>query len=113
MKVIAWKAWYCGGMAVCSTEAEWENLPDDGMLGYVVLFNELKEDGKHHHRISTGRDWYWKSAGMRDDPIYGYSNDEPEEIRRRYPGANLKRGKWTDDPEMYRVSAEMAEWDLP
>jgi len=112
MRVVAWKAWYVGGAAFCSTEVEWSELPDDGMLGYVILFDQLGPDGKHLHRISTGRDWYWKSDGMKEDPIYGYSDDEPAEILARYPSASLKRGKWTDDPEMYRVSAEMQGWDV-
>lgn len=110
MRVIAWKAWYCGGAAFCSKEVDWAELPDDGMLGYVLAFDKLDPQGRHYTRKNTGKDWYWMSPGMKEHPIYGYSNDPKEEILTRYPGASLKRGKWTDELEMYAVLFDMDNW---
>lgn len=101
-----------GGGSYCSTSVQWEDLPEDGMLGYVILFDQRADSGRRHHRIASGRDWYWMSPGVDGNPIFAESNDTKEEILDRYPGAILRRGKWTSDPEMYRVLRHMNEWDL-
>lgn len=113
MRVIAWKAWFAGGAAYCSSGTRWEELPSDGMLGVVTVFDERHTGtGERLRRVINGRDWYWTAPAPDGETIYGYSDDDPEEIRDRYPGAVLVRGKWTSDPEMARVSLEMQEWNV-
>lgn len=113
MKVIAWKVWYTGGAAFCSDAASWNDLPDDGVLGVVTVFDDRHTGtGARLKRSIDGRDWYWRSPGIDGEPIFGFSDDDPDEIRSRYPGAVLLRGKWASDPEMYRVMDEMNGWTV-
>lgn len=113
MRVIAWKVWYYGGAAFCSDSVTWAELPDDGVLGIVTVFDERNpHNGERFRRVIDGRDWYWKAPGPEGEPIFGFSDDDPTEILDRYPGASLKRGKWTSDPEMSRVNREMQEWTI-
>lgn len=113
MKVIAWKAWFAGGVVFCSDGVTWDELPDDGMLGLVTVFDERNTaNGIRLKRHVDGCDWYWQAPGLDGEPIFGYSDDDPDEIRDRYPGAVVKRGKWTSDPEMSRVIDEMNGWNV-
>ena len=112
MHVIAWRAWYAGGASYCSSGTSWDELPDDGVLGVVTIFSKRAPNGARLKRMIDGRDWYWRAPGLDGEPIYGFSDDDPDEIRDRYPGAELKRGKWTSDPEMSRVMAEMNAWTV-
>jgi hypothetical protein len=108
MQVIAWKAWYRGGVAYCSTGKTWAELPDDGLLGIVVLFDDLSPSGERLHRFISGSDLYWMvELEGRITICQGQHEDRPE---KRYPGAVIKRGAWTSDEEMQRVNAEMARW---
>ena len=106
MNVIAWKAWYTGGRAYCSTGKDFTELPDDGCLGFVLLLDKFSADTQHR-RIMHGANWYFFYDGD-GGPIYGHS-DEPD-ISERFPGAVIVRGKWTNETEMDRVLDAMKVW---
>ena len=40
MDVLRWEAWYRGGQAYCSSGTQWEMMPDEGVLGVVVVFSD-------------------------------------------------------------------------
>ena len=106
-----WRAYYVGGLTFSSEEDEWADLPDDGLL-VVVIYTEresLDGDIHVHRRIRAGFDWYFH---VPDSDLYAANNDEPDEIRKRYPGAILKRGKWAGEEE-YRTVYETAEASEP
>jgi hypothetical protein len=107
--VLAWKAWYRGGQAFCSTGREWDELPDEGVLGIVVLFDETGPGSNIPlRRMVSGSDLYWACEIDGHWTIcQGAHEDRPE---KRYPGAIIKRGVWTSDEEMQRVNDEMRDW---
>jgi hypothetical protein len=109
MEVIAWKAWYRGGQAYCSTGREWADLPDDGVLAVVVIFDEsCPTSGVVLRRMISGTDLYWvcEIDGHRTF-CQGAHEDFPA---KRYPSAIIKKGVWTSDEEMQRVNEEMKDW---
>jgi hypothetical protein len=112
MRVMAIAWWYVNGVAGTADTptdeellAAWRNLPDDGALAFKFFY-----DAKAPTRLAqhlNGNDWYWlqpTDSGV----LFGHSDDAPEEIAARYPGAILKRGKWTTAEDMQRVVAEQA-----
>ncbi len=98
MEVLGWRAWYAGGTVYDSRSTTWANLPDDGALAFVIYFAGNIPGGVHSslRRIMTGTDYYF----LVGPDLYAQSDDAPEEITRRYPGAILKRGRWAPDYEM-------------
>jgi hypothetical protein len=98
--VVRFKVWYVGG---ASTEgesfADWQALPDDGVLS-VMLWHE---DGTR--RVMQGNDFYFATPGG----VYGHNDHPQQETERRYPGASVKRGMWTTDEIMEKVSQEAME----
>ena len=109
MRMIGWKAWYRGGRAFCSTGTRWADLPDDGALGFVVLFDEFSPGSdERYRRFVSGSDLYWMVEIEGDQTLcQGFHDDH---VEKRYPGAIIKRGAWTSDDEMQRVNAQMAKW---
>jgi hypothetical protein len=109
MRMTAWKAWYRGGSSYCSSGVDWADLPDDGLLGIVIVFDEFAPGTTTRlRRIVSGSDLYWMVDLLgRPTICQGSHEDKPE---KRYPGASIKKGVWTSDEEMQRVNAEMAEW---
>jgi hypothetical protein len=109
MDVLTWKAWFRGGQAYCSPGTEWENLPDEGVLAVVVVFDE-KSPGTDVtlRRMVSGSDLYWAAEIEGHWTIcQGCWEDKPA---KRYPGASIKHGVWTSDDEMQRVNDEMRDW---
>lgn len=103
---VAWRAWYVDGRTYDSRSCRWRDLPDDGALGFRIYFLEMPApDGLPQARVMSGSDYYFCVPGV------GYfdSDDEPAEIRRRYLGAIIKRGKWTTDREMIEVNRLMMD----
>ncbi len=96
MKVIGWRAWYADGAVFDNAKTEWDDLPADGVITIVVYFDQPAPSGAPLRRILDSSDWYFRAPDG-GDWIYGHNNDDPEETKRRYPGASLKRGRWTTD----------------
>lgn len=100
MAVARWRAWYTENRVFDGQGfADWAELPDDGVLSVMLWF----ADGTR--RVEQGNDHYWATP----EGIYAHSDDPLDEIERRYPGASVKRGKWTTDAQMQRVAAEAVE----
>ena len=102
MKVLGWRAWYDTGKVYSSKETAWEDLPGDGVLAVRLYFDQQAPDGTPLARVMLGGtgDYYFCAPGPQG-PVYGCNNDQPEETGQRYPGASLKRGKWTDEATMF------------
>lgn len=95
-----WSVWFVGGERIDGESFEdWRALPDDGVLTVMLWF----DDGTR--RVEQGNDFYFATP----DGVYGHNDHPQEETERRYPGASVKRGKWTTDAEMHRVAAEAIE----
>lgn len=98
--VARFRAWYTEGRVFDGDGFEdWRALPADGVLSVMLWF------GDGTRRVEQGNDSYFATP----EGIYGHSDDPAGEIERRYPGASVKRGKWTTDAEMHRVAAEAME----
>lgn len=98
-----WRAYYADGARYSSRESRPEDLPRDGVLGIVKYLDKRTQAGKPYRAILSGDDHYFYWQGE------WFSNSDPvDEIRRRYPGALLLRGRWTASAEMECVQAEMA-----
>jgi len=83
----------------------WEDLPDDGLLGIRWYEDKFKEPDPNGNTVRiglkmTGMDYYFQAPGpngiIMGADIDHREVDRKEEIQRRYPGAVVKRGKWTD-----------------
>ena len=110
MDVIAWKAWYRGGQAYCSPGTTWEDLPDEGVLGVMIAFDEFAPRSETRlRRQMSGSDLYWSCELLGKFTLcQGQHEDKPE---KRYPGCSIKRGAWTSDEEMQRVNDDMRDWN--
>lgn len=100
---VVWRVWYTEGRVFDGASGEeFAALPEDGFLGMVVCY----PDGTR--RVMSGDDYYWTAPGDAG-PIYAHGtwNLSPEIIMRRYPGASIKLGRWTDEETIRRVNAEM------
>lgn len=103
--IIGWRAWYeiaDGWIVYDSNMMAWEDLPDDGMLALRWYEDTEKPNnpGIPNGLKLTGVDYYFMAPGPQGE-IMGGDIDRreinvKEEIKQRYPGAVVKRGKWTD-----------------
>lgn len=98
--VIGWKAWYVDGQWFTSRETKWEDLPDDGVAVVMLYF----EDGT---RRIVEDDWYFK-VEVDGKTLYGQDGwaGSRELIQQRYPGASVKRGKWTADEIFFPIEKQ-------
>lgn len=98
-KVANWQVWYDDKSIHRSQTTAWSDLPKDGVLVVMLYFS----DGTR--RVMSGADYYFQQAD-----IFGCStNETEEEVRRRYSGAEIIRGKWTDDATMDWVNKQLME----
>jgi hypothetical protein len=97
MEVAGWRVWYIG-KNVCEgrTFEQWERLLADGVLFVKLYYDEKTSAGIPLALNLSGDDWYWQTP----DGVFGSSNDPHAEIKKRYPGASIKRGKWGTVEEM-------------
>lgn len=99
MNVEGWRAYYTDGRAFDSATHDWVDLPDDGLLVLVIYYDRWSGDGTVQQRMTLdGDDHYFHVPGTE---LFGCNNDPIEEIERRFPGAVVKRGKWTEATEFY------------
>ncbi len=100
--VIGWRAWYDGGRTFTSKTTEWVNLPDDGMQAMVIYF------ATGNRTMESGNDFYFQVPGTPLTVIYGSESRSKSkaDIRKRYPGAIVKLGRWTNFDELNRVQDE-------
>lgn len=102
MRVAHWQVWFDdGSIREGSTIDEWRDLPDDGVLALLLVY-----DQPGYGRTASGADYYFAAEG-RLETIYGNSNLSAEDILTRYVGASVKRGRWTDDAFMRVVDKQI------
>lgn len=102
--VARFRAWYTEGRVFDGHGFEdWQQLPADGALEFVVGF----EGERRTSRFMSGNDTYWATPGG----VWAHSDDPHTEVVARYPGASVKRGMWTTDTEMGRIHAEAVAWN--
>lgn len=98
--IVSWRAWYTEGRKFDSVNTHWEDLPQDGVLVFV-----LYQRSKGHRRMMCGVSLYWKEE-IREGTIYACDNVAdaliPDGLSQKY----IKRGKWTTDEEYARVREE-------
>lgn len=126
MNIIAWRAFY-------SEDREFENGPDllasfgdlpyDGLLSVALYYDESRPDGHPYRDIVSCLVEHAKSPYSHDycfavqseaGPMFMFDAGPPAEIRRRYPGAIVKRGKGVDPETFKRVQQKvMASVECP
>ena len=105
MKVIAWRAWadLWNGQPLqeyASDVTDFEELPDDGLQGII----KFQDDGGK--QVLSGYEWYFEVKHPSGVYIISGANDSADELRQRYPGIILKRGKHTTDEWIQWLSNE-------
>ena len=119
MRILGWAAWVDTAKKVkiyTSKKTKWEDLPDDGII-YIMLYKD-EGDGQEanishptYRESLAGNDYYWK-APHHSGTTYGSGNDAIDEIKTRYPGASVLRGKWVPHKlfEKIRIDAIKYIW---
>lgn len=121
-RIIMFAAWYELGRPVVAREHEddletvWLQMPQDGLqkVQYVYNHRNVSRDGRsgaHYKGSLSGCDWYFMARAA-DGNLFigGDQNVTKAEIDARYPGAVLKRGKWTSPANIDRINAEVMSW---
>lgn len=98
--VVGWRCWYTDDRHYSSADHSWAELPDDGVLCLKLYYDEQAGGDERYTLLLDGDDRYFH---IPNTDLYGCSNDPPDEILERYPGAVVKRGKWTTAEEFYTV----------
>ncbi len=108
MKVIDWHVFYDDGKEFTSARTDWDSLPRDGVQAVVLYFDEVTKAGAPYRRIMSGHDFYFRADGSRGY-IFADSDDPAGEIKKRYPGALILRGKWADEETHYAINFMASE----
>jgi hypothetical protein len=109
--LIGWRIWYAHE-SYNSKDNEWATLPTDGVVCLMKYGSETTSQGYPQREILDGLDHYFRQESE-DGIILGASNDSVERIEERYPGAEIKYGKWVPDNLYYSIKDEaMKEQEL-
>ncbi len=105
-RVVAIRAWYADGARYHSSgeslERFWDELPEAGVLA-VMLYEDARGPAGHPtRRLLCGRDNYFMAPGG----TYGVTDDAPDRIAARHPGALIKRGRLVADAQYEAALAE-------
>jgi hypothetical protein len=105
-----WRIWYNTGETVDGSTAEdWDNAPDDGVVGIAVRFG-IDDSGRSRGELISGSDWYW----MYQDKLYqsGTTSEiEGDWLNSGAPeGAILKKARWTTNEHLAAVNQAMLDW---
>lgn len=106
MKVKGLRAWYADGSVHTAPPGHWAALPDDGVLAVVLYFDEQTPSGHPLRRTMMGHDFYFKAPGPFGVIFAEATYTTTDNIARRYPGAEIKLGMWTDDDTIQRIQEE-------
>ena len=110
-ELFAWRIWYTDDRHYNSEYHEWNEIPDDGVLCLKLYYHDTAGDsGIRYTLLLDGDDHYFH---VPDTNLFGSSNDPVEEIRERYPGAVIKRGKWTTAEEFYETKQSAVHTTAP
>ena len=108
--VAGWRIYYVGLEDYDSATTEWSALPGDGVLLLKIYYDEFTTGGVRYTQTLSGDDYYFHVPGT---DVFGCNNHPPEETHERYPGAIIKRGRWTTRTEMKAVEALAHSEDCP
>lgn len=104
-RITGWRAYFADGtIRTSKTVARWNDLPDDGLVGLVLFF----DDGKK--RRLTGGDYFFLNLAQNK---YGADGGDHAFLAAKYPGAFLIRGILTDDENMRYIERRMKEDNAP
>jgi len=112
-EVLGWIAWFDDKKKYNSKETLWDDLPSDGCL-IVNVFSKIEDQPNILCLTLNSDDWYWKQVREDGDIIYGSDTKQTEqEIKDRYPGAVLLRGRWASEEIMNFVNhdARNTSWE--
>jgi hypothetical protein len=98
--VIGWKLWTEDKVFKNLTSEDgwvdaWKNIPD-GVQGVMLYENWKTGGGNDYRQFFAGRDRYF-IAPSEFGVIFSSSNDDPDEILSRYPGAVIREGSLLPD----------------
>lgn len=115
-RVVMLVVWYEHGKPYIGREPDliefWKALPEDGFEAMKGYYNHRNPSNNAPLGFNlSGCDFYF----MTPEGIVGgcYANeykDPAKDIPKRYPGAIVKRGKWTTPANIDRINEEMAAW---
>jgi len=108
LTVAGWKAYYESGKVYSSKDIKWADLPADGMLGYIVFYNETHDGVRPYRMIHHGTDYYFSD----DKELFASNNDTLADNQSRYPDCSFKRGKWVSALEIETVQKDMLKDEL-
>lgn len=119
MNIIGWRAFY-------TEDREYENgddllesfktLPNDGLLSVVLYLDRNRPDGHPYREIVSCPAEFSKSPYSHDycfavqsenGPMFMFDPGPPKDIKKRYPGAIVKRGKGVDPDTFKQVQAKV------
>lgn len=115
MNAMGWRVWVedfdlaAGYRVYRGVQEDWALLPNDGVLCVMIYFDDNAPSGMPLRRIATSSDSYFMFIGPDGHWAIGDNNETVAEVLIRYPGAIVKRGKWTSDQIMQRVSGVAME----
>jgi hypothetical protein len=108
MNISGWRCWYEGDAVYQGrTFKEWKALPADGVIHVMVYYDQNSSNGKPLRMSLQGYDYYFHTP----NGVLGGCTDPLVEIKQRYPGASIKRGKWVLTDEQQKVN-ELARKDF-
>ena len=93
--IVGWRAWYAGGRVYDSTQMEWSELPEHGVL-IVILYYKTR----WYSRTMSGSSIYWREDTPQG-PIYAHNEAADAIISAEARERNyVKFGKWVTDEEL-------------
>lgn len=92
--VAGWSAYYSGGKTFSSKDTLPTDLPQTGMLVWMLYFN----DGTRRVLESNDR-YFWHDNGS-PDGIFANTDESAFDVANRYVGAHIIEGELVSDTEM-------------
>lgn len=111
MKVKAWKAWYTKHRVYQSSIHTWEELPKEGTLFLLVIFDEKTAAGIPYREIIHGNRRYFKAIGSSGEPFYKGSLWQESKLLSTYDTKPewIKEGIYDDDETIELIRQEVME----
>jgi hypothetical protein len=102
VEYLGWRAFYDDMSVYCSREHTWAELPEDGVL-VVMVYMKDAATGDLRKRALEASFYFIQEQNDGRPPLISQSEESVEAIRKRYPRASIKVGRWTDEETWSRV----------